>query len=150
MTENEPKRSWKGEAEYWETHTIDEVEGEELQEEVVVRKQLSSVFSIRLNPEDVKQLREMADAQGVGPTTMARRLLRQCLSDRSSRLVQIVLGADSPDTLPQGGELGELVFFSKAQLDDLHRVFDSLVEQSITISPGQGNLEEQLKQLRES
>lgn len=148
MTENKPKRSRREEAEYWETHTIDEVEGEEV--EIVVRKPLSSVFSIRLAAEDVRQLREMADAQGVGPTTMARRLLRQCLSDPSSRPSRIARGADSPDTLPQGGELGELVFFSKAQLGDLHRVFETLLEQSVTISPGQGNLEEQLKQIRAS
>ena len=150
MTENEPKRSRKEAAEYWETHNLDEVEGEGQEVEIVVRKPLSSVFSIRLAAEDVEQLREMANAQGVGPTTMARKLLRQCLSDRSSRLVQIVLGADSLDTLPQGGDLGELVFFSKAQLGDLHRVFETLLEQSVTISPGRGNLEEQLKQLRAS
>ena len=87
MTENEPMRSRKEAAEYWETHTIDEVAGEDPQEEeVVVRPRLSSVFSIRLDPEDVKHLREMASAQGVGATTMARMLLRQCLKGSSGSL----------------------------------------------------------------
>lgn len=146
MTENKPKRSRREEAEYWETHTIDEVEGEEV--EIVVRKPLSSVFSIRLAAEDVKQLREMASAQGVGPTTMARRLLRQCLSDPSSMPPQIVRGAgySSPWVrLPEKGgpEIDE-------RLDRLLESIESLVKQSSPLYLRPADPEEQPKQHTES
>ena len=145
MTENEPKRSRKEEAEYWETHTIDEVEGEEV--EIVVRKPLSSVFSIRLNPDDLKQLREMADAQGVGPTTMARRLLRQCLSDRTSRAPERVPRAFvSFSHFPQdegGSEIDD-------RLDRLLEAIESLVKQSSPLYLRPADPEEQPKQHTES
>ena len=144
MTENEPMRSRKEEAEYWETHTIDEVEGEGQEEAVVVRKPLSSVFSIRLAAEDVKQLREMADAQGVGPTTMARRLLRQCLSDPYSMPPQIVRGAvgSLAYMIPQalgGPKIDE-------RLDRLLESIESLVKQSSPLYLRPADPEEQPKQ----
>lgn len=146
MTESGKKRSRKEEAEYWETHTIDEVEGEEV--EIVVRKPLSSVFSIRLNPEDVKQLREMASAQGVGVTTMARMLLRQCLRGSSGSL-QIPWGAGYRfaysfahlmDQVEGGPEIGE----------HLDRLIESLGKHSNTLYLRPANPEEQPKQNTES
>ena len=147
MTESESKRSRKEEAEYWENHTIDEVGGEG-EEEVVVRPRLSSVFSIRLNPEDVKQLREMADAQGVGATTMARMLLRQCLRG-SSGSPQIPWGAGYRfaysfahlmGQVEGGPEIGE----------HLDRLIESLGKHSNTVYLRAADPEEQPKQHTES
>ena len=134
MTANESKRSRREEAEYWESHTLDEVTGEKQEKEVVVRKPLSSVLSIRLDPQDVKQLREMGSAQGVGPTTMARMLILRCLGDPSSSLPQITLGAAGSSfyaDVPQGVDGPEFVVFSKQD-------FESFLNKSITIFPGQG------------
>jgi len=137
MTENEAKRSRKEEAEYWETHTIDEVEGEEVG--LIVKKPLSSVFSIRLDPDDVKQLREIASAKGVGPSTMARMLLLEALRKPSPNLRQEFWGTTKADfiKLPQGEDGPDLVLFSK---DTLQQVMDLIIKQSITLSHDQVNL----------
>ena len=140
MTENEAKRSRKEEAEYWETHTIDEVEGEEV--EIVVKKPLSSVFSIRLDPDDVKQLREIASAKGVGPTTMARMLLLETLRKPKPTLRQVFWGTAKADlsNLPQGEDGPDLVLFPKEGIDNLCQVMDFIIKQSISISPDKVNL----------
>jgi len=133
MTESESKRSRKEEAEYWETHTIDEVEGEEV--EIVVKKPLSSVFSIRLDPDDVKQLREIASAKGIGPTTMARMLLLETLRKPKPTPRQGFWGTAKADlsNLPQGEDGPDVVLF----LDNVCQVMDFIVK---TISPDQVNL----------
>ena len=68
-------------AEYWDTHSVTDENSEPVAEPVALKKPLSSVFSVRLDRDDVAKLRSMARANGIGPTTMARRLLRRAIND---------------------------------------------------------------------
>ena len=144
MTGNEQKRSRREEAEYWESHTLDEVASEEQGDEaVVVRKPLSSVFSIRLDPEAVKQLRDMASAMGVGPTTMARMLILQGLRDPYPSPPQIVrMASIFPTTLPQGEGEPDLAIFQEMG-DNVCNVIGFMCKQQV-------DLVAQLKQLKGS
>ena len=69
-------------AEYWDTHSVTDDNTEPVTDRIVVKKPLSSVFSIRLDQDDVAKLRALARANGIGPTTMARNLLRRSISDK--------------------------------------------------------------------
>ena len=71
------KRDKQASREFWATHTIDETPGEEV--EVAVKSPLSAMLSLRLDPEDLEQLRGLANSRKQGLTTTARMLLRQSL-----------------------------------------------------------------------
>ena len=68
-------------AEYWATNEITAENSSEVSEDVLVRKPLSAMLSLRLSDEDLTKLKLAAAAQGVGVTTMARMLLHQCLAN---------------------------------------------------------------------
>ena len=69
-------------AEYWDTHSVTDDNTEPVTEPIIVKKPLASVFSIRLDQDDVAKLRALARANGIGPTTMARNLLRRSINDK--------------------------------------------------------------------
>ncbi len=69
-------------AEYWDTHSVTDENTGPVTDPIIVKKPLSSVFSIRLDQDDVAKLRALAKANGIGPTTMARNLLRRSISDK--------------------------------------------------------------------
>ena len=69
-------------AEYWDTHSVTDDNTEPVTDPIIVKKPLASVFSIRLDQDDVAKLRALAKANGIGPTTMARNLIRQSINDK--------------------------------------------------------------------
>jgi hypothetical protein len=58
------------EAEYWDTHDSTDFEWEPV--EMTVSRPLKMTYTIRLEPQTVEQMREIAAGMGVGPTTLAR------------------------------------------------------------------------------
>lgn len=72
-------------AQHFDAHGIDEFEGEEV--EVQAKRPLSTVLSLRLDDEHLGKLRLLAKAQGIGVTTMARRLLQQGLDRPGSEFL---------------------------------------------------------------
>lgn len=85
MTEKNKPMDRREAAEFWDTHGVDEVESEEV--EIEVKKPLSAVLTVRLDPDHLKKLKLLARAQGIGVTTMARRILEQALEKPGSQLV---------------------------------------------------------------
>ena len=69
-------------AEYWDTHSVTDDNTEPVTDPIIVKKPLTSVFSIRLDQDDIAKLRALARANGIGPTTMARTLLRRSINDK--------------------------------------------------------------------
>ena len=72
-------------AEYWDTHSVTDDNTEPVAEPIIAKKPLTSVFSIRLDRDDVAKLRALARANGIGPTTMARNLLRRSINGKPRR-----------------------------------------------------------------
>ena len=68
-------------ARYWDTHSVTDDNSVPVDEPPALKKPLTSVFSIRLDQDDVAKLRAMARANGIGPTTMARKLLRRAINE---------------------------------------------------------------------
>jgi len=62
--------SYEEEADFWDTHDSTEFEWEPV--EVKVSRPLKVTFAIRLDPQTVEKLREVAASMGLGPTTLAR------------------------------------------------------------------------------
>lgn len=59
------------EAAYWDSHSaVDEIDRGAPAGFHFSRK--SSSLTIRFRPEDIQRIREQADRQGIGPTTLAR------------------------------------------------------------------------------
>ena len=87
------RKSREETAEYWDTHELNEIEGEEV--DVEVRKPLSATLSMRLDQEHLSQLKLLAHAQDTGVTTMARRLLYQCLDNPGNQLWLLAMNEES-------------------------------------------------------
>ncbi|MCH8868700.1 MAG: hypothetical protein IIC85_03245 [Chloroflexi bacterium] len=64
--------SIEGEAEFWDTHDTTEFESEFRPVDVKVAKRLSKGITIRLDPDTMKRVRELASNRGIGPTTLIR------------------------------------------------------------------------------
>jgi hypothetical protein len=74
------------EAAFWDTHSFADFWGE--MKPVIVRfaKKLSDTITIRLDLNTLEELRERADEQGIGPTTLARMwILRQLQEEKGSQ-----------------------------------------------------------------
>ena len=56
---------------FWETHDTEEFADEWKEIEVKVARPLRVTYTIRLEPETIEQLREIASDKWVGPTTLA-------------------------------------------------------------------------------
>ena len=74
MPDDKAKRR-ENERAYWEEHGIDEEPGQEV--EVHVKKPLSVMLSLRLDPEHYEKLKTLAEREERGVTTLARLLLQQ-------------------------------------------------------------------------
>ena len=73
-----PFRSVDAEAEYWDTHSV----VDEIGEGTPVgfhQAQKTDVLTIRFAHEDIKLLREEAYREGIGPSTLARMLVKKGL-----------------------------------------------------------------------
>ena len=65
-------QSREEEAEFWDTHSLADHWDEFTPVNVKFGKNLSQGITIRLDPDTLKQLRELAQRKGVGPSTLAR------------------------------------------------------------------------------
>ena len=74
----------KKEREFWDTHdSTDYLDDFEVAEDVVFVRPKKEVISLRLDPKIVKKLRELADKEGLPPTTYARMLIIKGLRERA-------------------------------------------------------------------
>ena len=74
----------KEERTFWDTHdTTDYIEDFEVAEDVVFVRPKKEVISLRLDPKIVRKLRELADEEGLPPTTYARMLIVKGIRERA-------------------------------------------------------------------
>ena len=74
----------KEERTFWDTHdTTDYIEDFEVAEDVIFVRPRKEVISLRLDPKIVRKLRELADEEGLPPTTYARMLIVKGIRERA-------------------------------------------------------------------
>ena len=77
-------KSLKEEREFWDTHnSTDYLDDFEEAKDVVFVRPKKEVMSLRLDPNIVKRLRELADKEGLPPTTYARMLIVKGIRERA-------------------------------------------------------------------
>lgn len=77
-----PKFSTKeDEAEFWDTHDTTDFENEFRPVDVKVAKSLSKGITIRLDPDTLERVRELASDKGIGPTTLIRMWVIEKIKD---------------------------------------------------------------------
>jgi len=78
-------KSLKEEREFWDIHdSTDYLEEFEEVENVVFSRPKKEVISLRLEPKVIAKLKELADKDGLPPTTYARMLIIQGIRDRAA------------------------------------------------------------------
>lgn len=65
-------KSYQEEAEFWNTHDTTDFEDEFEEVQVKAAKPLKITYTLRLDPDTVKELSQIAREKGIGPTTLAR------------------------------------------------------------------------------
>lgn len=60
------------EAEFWDTHDMADYWDQLKPVDVRVAKNLTEGITVRLDPDTMKQLRDLAGEKGIGPTTLIR------------------------------------------------------------------------------
>ena len=79
-------RSDREERDYWARHSVEEFARDLEELDLEIRSPRSEQIALRLHKEDLKFLRSLAAARGVGHTTLARTVLEGWLaSSRSKR-----------------------------------------------------------------
>ena len=153
-------------AEYWAANEITTENSSEAPEDILVRKPLSAMLTLRLSDEDLSKLKLVAAAQGVGVTTMARMLLHQCLTNPGLQRTRHAIHSKEVEEglaqvlkeveLPQGDGDTEFLVLSKAHLERINTtltqavaglLFDDLMEQSISVTASQGEVFDRLREL---
>lgn len=77
-------KSLKEEREFWDTHdSTDYLDDFEVTKDVVFVRPRKEVISLRLDPKIVRKLRELADKEGLPPTTYARMLIVKGIRERA-------------------------------------------------------------------
>lgn len=72
------------EREFWDTHdSTDYLDDFEVAKDVVFVRPKKEIISLRLEPKVIKKLRELADKEGLPPTTYARMLIIKGIRDRA-------------------------------------------------------------------
>ena len=131
--------------EYWDTHAIDE-EGEET--DVEVKRPLSAVLSLRLDPRHLDKLKSLARAQDIGVTTMARKLLQQAVDNADKKTAPRPLGDETFQTamesvlkeakVPPGDEEATYCMLSKETIEHIEHtarvLLEALQETSTTVT----------------
>lgn len=75
----------KEEREFWDTHdSTDYLDDFEVTKDVVFVRPKKQVISLRLDPKIVKKLKELADKEGLPPTTYARMLIIKGIRERAA------------------------------------------------------------------
>jgi predicted DNA binding CopG/RHH family protein len=78
-------RSLKEEREFWDTHdSADYLDDFEEAKDVVFIRPKKEVISLRLEPKIIRKLKELADKEGLPPTTYARMLIIKGIRDRAA------------------------------------------------------------------
>ena len=76
-------KNLKEERVFWDTHdSTDYHDGFKVTENVVFVRPKKEVISLRLEPKIIKRLRELADKEGLPPTTYARMLIVKGIQTR--------------------------------------------------------------------
>ena len=77
-------KNLKEERKFWDTHdSTDYLDDFEVAEDVVFVRPKKEVISLRLDPNTLKQLRKLADKEGLPPTTYARMLIVKGIQERA-------------------------------------------------------------------
>ena len=75
----------KEEREFWDSHdSTDYLDDFEVAKDVVFVRPKKQVMSLRLDPNILKKLRELADEEGLPPTTYARMLIIKGIRERAA------------------------------------------------------------------
>ena len=76
-------KNLKEEREFWDTHDSTDYLGDfEVAKDVVFVRPKKKVISLRLDPKIVRKLKELADEEGLPPTTYARMLIVKGIRER--------------------------------------------------------------------
>ena len=77
-------KNLKEERAFWDTHnSTDYLDDFEMAKDVVFVRPKKEVISLRLDPNIVKKLHELADKEGLPPTTYARMLIIKGVRERA-------------------------------------------------------------------
>jgi len=77
-------KNLKQEREFWNSHdSTDYLDDFEVAEDVVFVRPKKEVVSLRLDPKIVRKLKELADKEGLPPTTYARMLIVKGIRERA-------------------------------------------------------------------
>ncbi len=77
-------KNLKEEREFWDTHeSTDYLDDFETAKDVVFVRPKKEVISLRLDPKIVRKLKELADKEGLPPTTYARMLIVKGIRERA-------------------------------------------------------------------
>jgi len=78
-------KSLKEERDFWDSHdSVDYHDDFEVAKDVVFVRPKKEVISLRLEPKLIRRLKEVADKEGLPPTTYARMLIVKGLQTRST------------------------------------------------------------------
>lgn len=70
----------KAAAKYWDEHSVDEADGEEVA--VEVETPLSAILQIRLEPTPYANVKRLAKKRGIPVTSLAKTILTEALGER--------------------------------------------------------------------
>ena len=77
-------KNLKEEREFWDTHnSADYLDDFEVAKNVVFVRPKKEVISLRMDPNVVNKLKELADKEGLPPTTYARMLIVKGIRERA-------------------------------------------------------------------
>ena len=165
MTNDDRAQGRREAAEFWDSHGIDEgAQDFDVEERVEVRKPLSAMLSIRLDQDDLSQLKVIAGSQGVGVTTMARMLLHKGLDGARNRLELRDLRpepavrkiAEVHDPVPDEDADREFLVLSRGQLRRIEHLVarnavgllvEGLKDHAISVTPREGELFDKINEL---
>ncbi|MFQ5771481.1 MAG: CopG family antitoxin [bacterium] len=78
-------KNLKEERKFWDTHeSTDYLADFEEAKDVVFVRPKKQVISLRLEPQIINKLRELADKEGLPPTTYARMLIIQAIRNKAA------------------------------------------------------------------
>ena len=78
-------RSLKEEREFWDTHdSMDYLDNFEEAKDVVFVRPIKEVMSLRLDSKNIRKLKELAEKEGLPPTTFARMLIIKGIRERAA------------------------------------------------------------------
>jgi predicted DNA binding CopG/RHH family protein len=78
-------KSLKEEIEFWDTHeSTDYLDDFGVANDVVFVRPKKEVISLRLDPKVIRKLRELADEEGLPPTTYARMLIIKAIREKAA------------------------------------------------------------------